>query len=71
MTGFDLALEIRKLRPDIPIIMCTGSSDKMDQARAKETGIQDFIIKPLNTQKMAAAVRRVLDEKNQPASCLY
>ncbi len=63
-TGFDLALEIRKIRPNVPIIMCTGSNDKMYQARAKEAGIQDFIIKPLNTQKMAAAVRKVLDERN-------
>jgi len=61
MTGFDLAGEIKGIRSDIPVIMCTGFSDKVDATKAHEAGIREFVMKPLNKQQMAETVRKVLD----------
>jgi PleD family two-component response regulator len=63
MTGFELARQVKSLRPDIPIIMCTGFDDKTDVAMAKEIGIQEFVMKPLNKSKLAKTIRKVLDNK--------
>ena len=42
MTGDKLAMEMMKIRPDIPVIMCTGFSEKMSEARREETGNQSL-----------------------------
>jgi len=64
MTGLDLAREIRKVRPEIPILLCTGFIEKDAEAAVKEYGINRVIMKPLNQQKIAEAIRKVLDKKN-------
>ena len=46
MTGDRLALKLMKIRPDIPIILCTGFSEKITEAKAKGMGIRKFIMKP-------------------------
>ena len=62
MTGFDLAKELREIRPDIPIILCTGFSETIETEMAKAMSINAYIMKPLAMQEMAAAVRKVLDK---------
>jgi CheY-like chemotaxis protein len=64
MTGMQLAKELLKLRPDIPIILCSGHSDKDSQEKTKEVGIRQFLAKPLAKQDLAEAVRKVLDKTN-------
>lgn len=61
MTGDELAQELRKIRADIPIILCTGYSKKLDEVAAKQIGIDDIVYKPFTTPDLAKAVRRVLD----------
>jgi len=61
MTGDLLAQELIKIRPDIPIILCTGHSDRMDGNRAKAIGVKAFVFKPLVMKDMAKTVRKVLD----------
>ena len=63
MTGAMLAIEIRKIRPDVPIILCTGYSDQIDEERAKQMGVQAFVMKPIVMQDLMATVRKVLDER--------
>ena len=63
MTGPDLAREMFKLRPEIPIILCTGHHDKMDAARAKAMGFKAFLLKPVKVVELTTAVRKVFDEK--------
>ena len=63
MTGFDLAREIKNVRPDIPIILCTGFNDKTDAEKADVVGIKEFIMKPLNKRKIAETIRKVLEYK--------
>ncbi|MBE9572348.1 MAG: PAS domain S-box protein [Proteobacteria bacterium] len=71
MTGFDLARELKQIRPDIPIILCTGFSDTTDSDKAKAMGISGLVMKPIVMREMAEAIKRVSDgkissEKNVP-----
>ncbi len=61
MTGENLAKELMKIRPDIPIILCTGFSAKMDEKKAMAMGIRAFVLKPILKQKIARVIRAVLD----------
>lgn len=62
MTGLALAKEIKKIRPDIPVILCTGYSDTADPYKARELGITEFLSKPVINEDLAEAIRRALDE---------
>ncbi len=62
MTGDKLALELIKIRPDIPVILCTGFSENVTQERADTIGIKAFLLKPLLREEMAHTIRKVLDE---------
>jgi CheY-like chemotaxis protein len=61
MTGADLALKVAKIRPDMPIILCTGYSEHVNEERAKALGIREYLMKPFVRRDMAEAVRRALD----------
>jgi len=63
MTGEEFANEIMFIRPDIPIILCTGFSRSITEEKAKVMGIQAFIMKPILRQELAETIRRVLDGK--------
>jgi len=51
------------IRPDIPIILCTGFSHIISKEKAHEIGIEAFVMKPLIRKDLAETVRRVFDEK--------
>ncbi len=61
MTGSDLATEILRIRPDIPIILCTGYSNQIDKDTAISMGIKGFALKPLNKYTIANLIRNVMD----------
>jgi PAS domain S-box-containing protein len=62
MTGEDLARELTAVRPDIPIILCTGYSDMMSEEKAADLGLGAFITKPISMENMAETIRKVLDQ---------
>lgn len=62
MTGDDLSKELLKIRPDIPIILCTGFSEKISAEKTKIIGIREFVMKPFALQAFAETVRKVLDD---------
>jgi len=62
MTGEKLAENLIQLRPDIPVILCTGFSAIIDGPKALSMGIRAFISKPILKQEVAEAIRKVLDE---------
>ncbi len=62
ITGVDLAGEIHQIRPEIPVIMCTGFSGQLTAARAREMGLSQLLVKPLVSREMALVVRQVLDD---------
>jgi PAS domain S-box-containing protein len=61
MTGDEFATELMRIRPEIPIILCTGFSERITEKKAKRMGIRKFIMKPLVMRELAEAVREVLD----------
>jgi len=63
MTGDNLAAELMKIRLDIPVIICTGYSEKIDERRAKDLGIKGLIMKPFTIRGRSKTLRAVLDQK--------
>ncbi len=63
MTGIQLAEELLGVRPNLPIILCTGYSSKVDAGVAGDIGIRAFAMKPVSQDKLAAMIRQVLDER--------
>jgi PAS domain S-box-containing protein len=62
LTGMDLARQILQIRPDIPIILCTGYSTLISEEQAKAQGIKGFVMKPMSKKVIATLLRKVLDE---------
>jgi CheY-like chemotaxis protein len=62
MTGDVLAKEVRTLRPNIPIIICTGYGTKLNEDKFKNIGINALLLKPVTFQLMADAIRKALDD---------
>jgi CheY-like chemotaxis protein len=62
MTGDKLAIATMEIRPDLPVIICTGFSRRISEQAAAEIGIKGFAYKPLVKADLADLVRRVLDE---------
>ncbi|MBW2247936.1 MAG: response regulator [Deltaproteobacteria bacterium] len=65
MTGDKLVKEILNIRPEMPIIICTGFSEKMDGEKAREIGASGYLEKPHEKSDLARMVRQVLDGKNE------
>jgi CheY-like chemotaxis protein len=61
MTGDRLAEELLRIKPDIPVILCTGLGAMIDKDKAKAMGVRAFVFKPILMRDMAAAIRKVLD----------
>jgi PAS domain S-box-containing protein len=67
MTGDQLTRELIAIRPDIPIIICTGFSEKIGRDEARAMGVKAFVMKPVTVSEMTRKVRMVLDgEEIQP-----
>jgi PAS domain S-box-containing protein len=63
MTGKELATELLKIRPDIPIILCTGFSEIITEEEAGVMGIREFAMKPLDLRSIAELIRKALEKK--------
>jgi len=62
-TGDQLAKKIMDIRPDMPIVLCTGYSSRMDAQQADFMGIHAFVMKPINNTEFAITIRQVLDTR--------
>ena len=62
MTGDRLSAELMIIRPDIPVILCSGYNKNISGERASKIGIKAFIFKPIMRPDIAKTVRKVLDE---------
>jgi len=63
MNGDRFAKELIAVRPDIPIVICTGYNPQIDETTAARLGARAFMFKPLTFQQLAFLVRDVLDGK--------
>jgi len=61
MTGKELAKAVLRVRPEIPIILCTGFSEMISPESAKAFGIRSYLMKPVTISDLAGTVREVLD----------
>ena len=66
MTGDRLAKEILSIRPKMPILVCTGFSEKINVEKAEGIGVQDLLLKPIAKGEMAVKVRKTLDGCREP-----
>jgi len=60
MTGFMLAEELLKIRPDIPIILFSGHHDMVNEKAATRIGIKALMMKPIKPREMAESIGKVL-----------
>jgi signal transduction histidine kinase/ActR/RegA family two-component response regulator len=65
MTGKELASKIFSLNPEMPVILCSGFSELIDEESARAMGIKAFIMKPVAIKQLAKTVREVLG-KDEP-----
>ncbi len=63
MTGEDFAREVMRVRPQIPVILCTGYDELITAEKTREIGISGFVLKPFTLREGANLVRRILDER--------
>ncbi|MBT3177241.1 MAG: PAS domain S-box protein [Desulfobacula sp.] len=61
MPGDKLSVELIKIRPDIPVLLCTGFSEAMSVEKAASLGIKGFLLKPIIMKDLAQKIREVLD----------
>jgi DNA-binding NarL/FixJ family response regulator len=66
MTGDQLAAEILRYRPDIPMIICTGFRKRMSSELASTIGIRALLMKPVTVQELSRTIREVLDAGSRP-----
>jgi len=62
MTGVQLSQKLLEIRPDIPIIICTGFSTKIDNEKATAAGIRGYVMKPVVMSELAKKIREVLGQ---------
>lgn len=62
MAGDEFAEEVLKIRADMPIILCTGFSDRIDEKKAKALGISEYVMKPILMKDLAGAVHNILEQ---------
>jgi CheY-like chemotaxis protein len=67
MTGEHLTRELRRIRPDIPIILCTGFSHTINAEKAQALGIDAFCKKPLVPRDLAVTIQQVLAQRTEQA----
>jgi signal transduction histidine kinase/CheY-like chemotaxis protein len=60
LTGLDLAGACKRLRPDVPIILCTGFSEMVTPEKIRSAGIREVVAKPFDLQQISSAIQKTL-----------
>ena len=60
LTGLDLIEHVFAIRPDMPVILCTGFSELINREKATALGIHSFLMKPIAIDKLLQAIRKTL-----------
>jgi len=63
LTGIDLALEVLAVRPSLPVILCTGFSERIGGDALRRAGIREVLSKPVPKADFAGAVKKVLEPR--------
>lgn len=65
LTGADLAQQVKEIRPDLPVILCTGYSQHVSKKTAQQYGIEAYCMKPLQINELSRTLRECLDRNNE------
>jgi len=68
MPGDKLAAELIRIRPDIPILLCTGFSENISEEKTASIGVRGFLLKPIIIKDLAKKIRQILDD---PSGRIY
>jgi CheY-like chemotaxis protein len=63
MGGPEMAREMMKIRPDLPVLLCTGYRADITKKIVSNIGVRDLLLKPLARQELSTTIRRVLDRR--------
>jgi DNA-binding NtrC family response regulator len=66
ITGEHLAVEIKKIQPNVPIILCTGFSKRLNSEKMIKIGVAKVLMKPVTINELAVNVRLALDHMHVP-----
>ena len=64
MTGVEMIQRMRQIRPDLPIILCTGYSSLLTEEKVKSLGVGGLALKPLTKEVLISLIREALGYKN-------
>jgi|GEM_PF-3027705 len=64
MTGEEFSLSIMAIRPELPIVLCTGHSDNISKNKALRIGIKKYFQKPVDGNDILIFIRKIFDENN-------
>jgi PAS domain S-box-containing protein len=64
MTGEEFSQNLLAIRPDLPVIICTGYSESMTPQERQKLGIKGFALKPILMEQIASLIREILDSKH-------
>ncbi|WP_163340261.1 PAS domain S-box protein [Desulfopila sp. IMCC35008] len=65
LTGMEIINSIRKKRPELPVILCTGYSEKISENEARYLGVDEYLEKPFPMTVLLKAIRNILDSTTQ------
>ncbi len=60
MTGICLAEELKAIRADIPVVLCTGFSANLGPEKLRKSGVEELLVKPVSMKELAVTIRRIL-----------
>ncbi len=63
MTGLDLAKEVKKIRPDMPVLICSGHNDSINETTASLFDIEGFLAKPFDKREISRVIQKILGKK--------
>jgi two-component system cell cycle sensor histidine kinase/response regulator CckA len=61
MTGESLAAELMRLKPNVPVVLCTGYSELLSEEKARAMGIRQYLMKPLVMRDLGKTIRKALN----------
>lgn len=61
MTGVQLASEVSRIKPGLPVLLCSGFGDVIQSEEVRNLGVQEVVMKPLTANEIAHKIRQVLE----------
>jgi PAS domain S-box-containing protein len=62
LTGAELTERVRQIRPDLPVVICSGFTAQLTAERIEELGINEFLLKPITRKQLGEAIQRALGQ---------